>query len=111
MAGDDLVDPNVIYFGEEIVAESLQSCSRSLIGTILANQKFSVGTLEAALGAIWSHRQDLRSMDGKVSDVLEGNARKSLQFATIRQVVLDQVVSTREWDIIPNEEKGNNHYF
>ncbi|MED6148500.1 hypothetical protein PIB30_053761 [Stylosanthes scabra] len=55
MAGDDQGDPDMIYFEEEIVAQSLQSCSPSSIGRILADQKFSVGTLKAALGAIWSH--------------------------------------------------------
>ncbi|MED6190241.1 hypothetical protein PIB30_104010, partial [Stylosanthes scabra] len=38
-------------------------------------------------------------------------ARKSLQIRDNPTSVSDQVVSTREWDIVPNEEKGNNLYF
>ncbi|MED6112962.1 hypothetical protein PIB30_066566 [Stylosanthes scabra] len=45
------------------------------------------------------------------SSIVLPNAHKSLRIRDNPTGVSDQVVSTREWDIVPNEKKGNNLYF
>ncbi|MED6186395.1 hypothetical protein PIB30_066242 [Stylosanthes scabra] len=49
-----LEDEGIIVFGEEDVEESIQICAKSLIGRILADRAFSVGTVEGAMRGIWS---------------------------------------------------------
>ena len=41
----------------------MEECSKSLIGRLMADQSFSRGTLEAALGAIWGHLEGFRVLD------------------------------------------------
>ncbi|MED6122744.1 hypothetical protein PIB30_042738 [Stylosanthes scabra] len=59
--GDESDD--IIFFGEEAMEESIRSCHRSLIGRILADRSFSIGTVVAALGAIWGHPAGFKVMD------------------------------------------------
>ncbi|XP_072066652.1 uncharacterized protein At4g02000-like [Arachis hypogaea] len=43
----------VVGFEDKDIAEGLQKCSQSLVGRILADRAFSVGTMESALFSIW----------------------------------------------------------
>ncbi|XP_025628853.1 uncharacterized protein At4g02000-like [Arachis hypogaea] len=43
----------VVGFEDKDIVEGLQKCSRSLVGRMLADQAFSVGTMESALFSIW----------------------------------------------------------
>ncbi|XP_057720054.1 uncharacterized protein LOC130934508 [Arachis stenosperma] len=58
-----LEDENIIVFGKEEIEESLQICAKSLIGRILADRSFGVGTVEGAMRAIWSHPEGFKIMD------------------------------------------------
>ncbi|RYR16647.1 hypothetical protein Ahy_B04g073681 [Arachis hypogaea] len=53
----------VLRFEDEDIQESIEKCKRSLIGKLLADRKFSSGTLEAALYAIWRQLEGFRVMD------------------------------------------------
>ncbi|XP_025635850.1 uncharacterized protein [Arachis hypogaea] len=58
-----LEDEDIIVFGKEEIEESLQICAKSLIGRILADRSFGVGTVEGAMRTIWSHPKGFKVMD------------------------------------------------
>ncbi|RYR49961.1 hypothetical protein Ahy_A07g036487 [Arachis hypogaea] len=58
-----LEEDQIIQFGEEDIKEGLEKCTRSLVGRLMADRKFSAGTLEAALLAIWRQPVGFKILD------------------------------------------------
>ncbi|MED6123199.1 hypothetical protein PIB30_046877 [Stylosanthes scabra] len=58
-ANHEDVEEYVVKFDDEDIRESVNKCSKSLIGKLLSDRNFSVGTLESALHAIWRHREEM----------------------------------------------------
>ncbi|RYQ87864.1 hypothetical protein Ahy_B09g095407 [Arachis hypogaea] len=58
-----LEEDQIIQFGEEDIKEGLEKCTRSLVGRLMADRKFSAGTLEAALLAIWRQPVGFKVLD------------------------------------------------
>ncbi|MED6161881.1 hypothetical protein PIB30_064961 [Stylosanthes scabra] len=44
----------VVMLAKEDISESLRLCEKNLIGRIFADRLFSVGTIQSAMGTIWS---------------------------------------------------------
>ncbi|MED6219157.1 hypothetical protein PIB30_033177 [Stylosanthes scabra] len=59
----------IIPFGDEDIQEGVEKCLKSLVGKIMADRKFSSGTLEAALYSVYT--QFLFSMRDKEDRILK----------------------------------------
>ena len=59
----DEEDDDILFFEEDDIREGIEVCSKSLLGRLLADRAFSIGTMEAALGAIWGHPEGFRVVD------------------------------------------------
>ncbi|MED6146349.1 hypothetical protein PIB30_033651 [Stylosanthes scabra] len=54
---------NAVVLAEEDISESFRVCAKSLIGRIIADRTFSVGTMESSMDAIWSKPAGFRVAD------------------------------------------------
>ncbi|KAL4316209.1 hypothetical protein AHAS_Ahas15G0262200 [Arachis hypogaea] len=58
-----LEEDQIIEFGEEDIKKGLEKCTRTLVGRLMADHKFSAGTLEVALLAIWRQPVGFKVLD------------------------------------------------
>ncbi|MED6121547.1 hypothetical protein PIB30_031308, partial [Stylosanthes scabra] len=56
-------DKLVIVLDPSDIQGGLQRCSKSLIGRLMADRSFSVGTIESALHSIWSQPKGFKAID------------------------------------------------
>ena len=56
-------EDNILFFDEDDIKSGLEECTKSLVGRLLADKPFSIGTVESAFGAIWGHPDGFRVMD------------------------------------------------
>ncbi|MED6225950.1 hypothetical protein PIB30_098567, partial [Stylosanthes scabra] len=57
------LEESVVNFGDEDIRKGVDKCSKCLIGKLLSNRSFSVGTLETALQAIWKQPKGFRGWE------------------------------------------------
>ena len=48
----DKEEEEILYFDKEDIKSGVEDCSRSLVGRLLTDKSFSLGTIESTLGAI-----------------------------------------------------------
>ena len=53
-------EDEILYFEEEDIRQGLEERSNSLVGRLLADRSFTLGTMENALKAIWGHPEGFR---------------------------------------------------
>ncbi|KAL4293433.1 hypothetical protein AHAS_Ahas18G0127600 [Arachis hypogaea] len=53
----------VVFFDDNDIKEGLGVCGKSLVGRILSNKSFSIGTIEPAMFAIWRQLEGFHVTD------------------------------------------------
>ncbi|MED6191749.1 hypothetical protein PIB30_003552 [Stylosanthes scabra] len=82
----------VIVLDQSVIHGGIDRCSKSLIGRLLADRSFSVGTIEAALQSIWRQPDGFKVIDhGEHYKISELGLKLDTHFGEILDTDLFQV--------------------